>query len=94
MSDKISKAGLKVDPGKIRAIKEMNRPQNRKELQTFLGGITFLQKFLPHVRNQCATEKTLREQCGKHWDKTQEDSFNRLKEMASTAPVLAFYNSN
>lgn len=29
-----------------------------------------------------------------HWDKPQEDSLNRLKEMASSTPVHAFNNPN
>lgn len=33
---KISKDGLKVEPEKERTIKEMSRPQDKKELQTFL----------------------------------------------------------
>ena len=58
---KISKEGLKVDPEKVRAIKEMNRSQNKKELQTFLGCITYLQKFLPRMSEVSALLRKLLE---------------------------------
>ena len=80
----ISKDGLKVDPEKLRAIKEMDRPQNKKELETFLGCITYLQKFLPHMSEISAPlRKLLEKEIEWHWDTAQENSFSRLKEMAT-----------
>ena len=90
---RISKDWLKVDPEKVRAIKEMNRPQNKKELQTFLGCITYLQKFLPHMSEISAPlRKLLEKEIEWHWDTAQENSFSRLNEMATETPVLAFYS--
>ena len=45
----LSKEGLKPDPQKVRAITEMNRPQNREELQRFLGMVTYVAKFIPNL---------------------------------------------
>ena len=45
----LSKDGLKPDPEKIRAVKEMNPPENAKELNTFLGFIQYLGKFMPNM---------------------------------------------
>ena len=39
--------GLKPDPKKVQAITEMNRPQNKEDLQRFLGMITYVAKFIP-----------------------------------------------
>ena len=90
---RISKDGLKVDPEKVRAVKEMDRPQNKKELQTFLGCITYLQKFLPHMSDISAPlRKLLMKDIEWHWDTSHEKSFRRLKEMATETPVLAFYS--
>ena len=78
---KISKDGLKVDPEKVRAIKEMNRPQDKKELQTFLGCITYLQKFLPHMSEISAPlRKLLENKVEWHWEK-QQDPF-RMYEVS------------
>ena len=41
--------GRKPDPRKIEAIVEMKQPENKKEMQTFLGMVQYLQKFTPHL---------------------------------------------
>ena len=90
---KISKNGLEADPEKIRAVKDMKKTENKKEVQTFLGFITYLQKFLPHISEISAPlRKLLEKKVDWYWDTVQEESFNKLKEMATKTPVLAFYN--
>ena len=39
--------GRKPDPKKIEAIVKMKQPENKKEMQTFLGMVQYLQKFTP-----------------------------------------------
>ena len=41
--------GRKPDPGKIEAIKTMKQPENKKELQSFLGLCQYLTKFTPEL---------------------------------------------
>ena len=41
----ISEAGLKPDPEKVAAILKMEKPSIVKELQRFLGMVTYLEKF-------------------------------------------------
>lgn len=43
------KDGLKPDEEEVRAVKDMKAPENVKELQTSLGFIKYLQKFLPCI---------------------------------------------
>lgn len=44
----LSKEGLKPDPKKVRAVQEMHPPENTKELNSFLGFIQYLAKFMPN----------------------------------------------
>ena len=44
-----STQGRKPDPKKIKAIVKMKQPENKKEMQTFLGMVWYLQKFPPHL---------------------------------------------
>ena len=48
--------GVKPDPEKVRAVKEMPPPTNVKELQTLLGFVQYLAIHRKHVRNYCATQ--------------------------------------
>lgn len=44
----VSKDGIKVDPKQVEAIDMINIPINRKGIQSFLGKINFLRRFLPN----------------------------------------------
>jgi len=44
----ISKDGIKIDPKQIEAIETINIPRNKKEIQSFLGKIIFLRRFIPN----------------------------------------------
>ena len=89
----LSKDGLKADPEKIRAIKKIKPPENAKELKTFLGFIQYLGKFMPNMATASAPLRELLEKnVAWHWDHLQEDSFQKLKQMASSTPVLGYYD--
>jgi hypothetical protein len=42
----VSKEGIKVDLKRVEAIDTINIPRNRKEIQSFLGKINFLRRFI------------------------------------------------
>ena len=89
----LSKDGLKPDPEKTRAVQEMKPPQNTKEFKTFLGFIHYLGKFMPNMATVSAPLRELLEKTiAWHWDHEQEASFERLKQMASSTPVLGYYD--
>ena len=43
----ISAEGLKPDPEKMRALKDMPPPETKEDVRRFLGSIQYLAKFLP-----------------------------------------------
>nr|XP_039255361.1 uncharacterized protein K02A2.6-like [Styela clava] len=61
--------GLKPDPNKVKAVQDMPVPENVKDLQRFLGVITYLAKFIPNLSQIAAPLRNLLEkdllQC---WD--------------------------
>ena len=57
----LSKEGLKPDPEKIRAVQQMQPPQNTKELKSFLGFIQYLAKFMPNMASKSAPLRELLE---------------------------------
>ena len=90
----LSKDGLKPDPEKIRAVQEMQPPQNTKELKTILGFMQYIAKFM--MANMASVSAPLRELLEKqvvwHWKHEQEAIFQKLKQMASSTPVLGYYD--
>jgi hypothetical protein len=45
----ISKYGIKIDPNIIESIQKVEHPRNIKELQSFIGKINFLRRFIPNL---------------------------------------------
>ena len=89
----LSKEGLKPDPKKTQAIKMMNKPNNKEELQRFLGMITYLAKFIPNLSQTAAPLRILLEKETEwHWDDQQQGSFELLKQLTSETPVLKYFD--
>ena len=44
----ISKEGVIIEPKRVSAIHTLSLPRNKKEIQTFLGKINFLRRFIPN----------------------------------------------
>ena len=85
--------GLRVDPTKVQAIKEMPQPTDVPEVRRLLGMVQYLAKFLPHLSD---VTKPLRDLTQKDvewaWDQLQQEAFRKLKEALSNTPVLRYYN--
>ena len=51
----ISEKGIRIDPQRVEGILQIAHPRNVKELQSFIGKINFLRRFIPnlveHLRN-------------------------------------------
>ena len=53
------KHGAHPDPSKVSTIKQMPAPQNKGELQSFLGMVTYLSPFIPQLSSHTATLRGL-----------------------------------
>ncbi|CAC5395336.1 unnamed protein product [Mytilus coruscus] len=73
---RLTSEGVKPDPEKIRAVNKMSKPECVKDLQTFMGFIQYLGKFMPNMSTVSAPLRTLLEKNTVwHWDEIQETSF-------------------
>ena len=85
--------GLKADPEKVKAVLNMPKPTNVKEVQRLVGFVNYLAKFLPQL-------STIREPLRKlickdnkwMWESQQEDTFNMIKDLVTKHPVLTYYD--
>ena len=44
----ISKDGIKIDPERVSAILKVGEPRSKKVIQSFLGQVNFLRRFIPN----------------------------------------------
>ena len=91
MGHRVTREGLQSDPDKIKAISEMQPPNDIHELRRFLGCINYLAKFLPHL-SEVPLMNLLRSDVPWTWSTAQQDAFETAKKLVTTTPVLAFYD--
>jgi hypothetical protein len=44
----VSPEGIKIDPERVKAIQLIDIPRNKKSIQSFIGKINFLRRFIPN----------------------------------------------
>ena len=72
----VSKEGVTVDPERVQAILELPLPNHKKGLQSFLGRINFIKRFIPDMaRLQQPLIAMLRKNMQFKWTKEGKDSF-------------------
>jgi hypothetical protein len=85
----ISKDGIRIDPNRIEAILKLEHPRNLKELQSFIGQINFLQRFIPNLAEILQNITNMLKKDAKiKWDSESRQSFEEVKRALTEAPVL------
>src|SRR6185312_15254484 len=87
----IHEKGIEIDPKRVEAMKKVEAPTCKKDLQKFLGKVNFLRRFIfnlsekidvftPILRLKDETEFT--------WGAKQQEAFEKIKIYLSSPPVL------
>lgn len=88
--------GLKPNPLKVKAIRDMQPPKNEAELETVLGMMNYLARFAPHLAEVSAPLRLLlRRETEFKWDTAHKRAFQQMKETITSepGPVLAYFDS-
>ena len=89
----ISSDVIRPNPARVKAISELDMPTNVKELQRIIGMVNYLGKFVPDLSSimrpmtELLSSKTVWQ-----WGPQQVASFDKVKELLTRAPVLAYYD--
>lgn len=90
-----SRAGIAPDPNKITTIISMKQPSNVKELETFLGMLTYLGRYIPNLSQKTEKLRLLtKKNTVWHWDENTNKAFNELKNILTAAPVLQYFDTH
>ena len=74
--------GIQPNSQKIRALTEMPAPQNKKELQAFLGIINYLNKFYTETSETCKLlRKLMSSKDTWMWNASYQQLFNKAKSL-------------
>ena len=89
----ISKNGIQPLAEKVEAIKKSPAPQNKKELQSFLGLLNFYHTFLEKKSTIAEPLHRLLDKNSKwRWETEHMGSFNKLKKIISSDKILTHYS--
>lgn len=93
MGDILSSEGLKADPDKVKAIKGLAAPSTKTELQSFLGMVNYLGRFVPDLTKRTVLMRELtKNKIEWHWSREHTLEFENLKQLISSTPVLKFFD--
>jgi hypothetical protein len=85
----VSANGVRVDPKRVESIKKLSLPRSKKDIQSFLGTINFIRRFIANFAELTKhITCMLRKNSEVRWIEEAKHSFNAIKEAIVTAPVL------
>ena len=89
----IGRDGMSIDPEKLQAVKDWERPTNVKEVRSFLGFINYNRKFIEGYSKKALplTNLTI-EKNPWQWKEKKEAAFQNLKAACCTQPVLKIFD--
>jgi hypothetical protein len=85
----VSAEGVRIDPSRVEAIQTLPLPRSRKEVQSFLGKINFLRRFVSNFAEMVKLITTmLRKGHEVKWVVESRNYFEQIKKALTEAPVL------
>lgn len=95
MGHLLTSQGLMPDPEKIQAILQMPEPEDVTSLKRFLGMVTYLAKFMPHLSEMTEPLRRLEDKNVEfQWLEQHSLAMKTIKKFLTEAPVLRYYDIN
>lgn len=89
----VDKNGIRPDPEKLRAIKDMPSPEGISELRSFLGMVNFYARFVKNLSGMLhPLHELLRKGSRWQWSGQHQRVFERVKQLLMRSDVLAHYD--
>jgi hypothetical protein len=85
----VSAVGVKIDPNRVEAIQALSIIRSRKEVQSFLGKINFLRRFVSNFAEMLKIITTmLRKGNEVRWTYEAQNTFEQIKKSLTKASML------
>jgi hypothetical protein len=85
----VSADRVRIDSSRVEAIQALSLPRSKKEVQSFLGKINFLRRFVSNFLELVKyNTDMLRKENEVKWIVESRESFNQIKKALIEAPIL------
>ncbi len=86
--------GIKPDSKKIEDIKAMPTPQDKEDLQRFLGMINYIGSYIPHLAEKAnILRDLLKKDVPFQWEADHQTAYEELKALISADTCLQYYDT-
>ena len=88
----VHEKGIEIDPTSIEAIKKVEAPRCKRDMQKFLGKVNYLRRFISNLSGKISAFTPilrLKEESEFTWGADQQHAFDEIKKYLSTPPVLS-----
>src|SRR4051812_17014127 len=87
----VHKKGIEINQNKTKAIMETKSPSTKKELQSLLGKINFLRRFISNLsgRTQAFSPLLRLKQVRFEWRAEHQEAFDQIKQYLTCPPILS-----
>ena len=87
------KDGIKPDPSKIEDIRKMPTPQDREDLQRFIGLMNYLAAYIPHFADKVSPlRELLKKDVPFVWHEDHQRTYDDLKRCIGSESCLSYYH--
>jgi len=89
----LTSEGIKPSNNKLETIMNIQAPNNVKELQTILGMITYLNRYLTKLAQLTAPLRELtKKNAHFKWEQHHQDALEKIKDELCSVPVMSYYD--
>lgn len=94
LGHKLNSQGILIDDDKVKAVRATTI-SNASDLSRFLGMLTYLSRFFPHLAEKTAPLRELmRKDAQWCWTRTHELLFEEIKSLITKAPILQYFRAD
>lgn len=87
--------GMRPDPDRVQAIRDLKTPETKKELERFMGMVNYLARFIDNYAERVEPLRgLLKHNIEFQWSESHERVFNKIKQCIAEAPTLRYYSPN
>ena len=95
LGHKFGRGGTSPHPNKVKAIVDLEQPNDGSELRSVLGMVNHLGQYLLHLSTVTKPPNDLLKQDSAwNWSCEQDDALTKIETMVTSAPTLAYFHPN